>query len=144
MKQNDAFNLSWKIRKVNENTQSSFRLFSEGSFREKSCSLPSVVLCWKLGETRGPSGGRPCTEARVLREVEVTRQLAKRTFVYLLVASDTTWCTGEGESLCSHPCSHLTKASLTIRCLPLVIFKLGLLTQRLASNCGGNVKSTMS
>lgn len=49
-KQNDAFNLSWKIRKVNENTQGSFRLFSEGAFRGKSWSLTSD----SLPQSRGP------------------------------------------------------------------------------------------
>lgn len=36
--------MSWKIRKVNENTQSSFRLFSEGSLGGKSCNLSRAAL----------------------------------------------------------------------------------------------------
>lgn len=147
MKQNDAFNLSWKIRKVNENTQSSFRIFSEGSFGEKSFSLPSAVLL-KTGGTRGPSWGRPCTEAMVLREVEETRQIAKKEvcFSFRCIRYNMMY-RGESERLCSNPCSHLTDRwpwGITYHRVSPLSHLQTRVTQRLASKCDGSVKSTMS
>lgn len=55
-KQNDAFNLSWKIRKVNENTQSSLSLFSEGLL-EKTAVASQVQNCCGLVGPHGPSWG---------------------------------------------------------------------------------------
>lgn len=58
--ENDAFNLSWEIREVNENTQSLFRFFSEGSRGAKSSSLSSAELLRTGGTLR--SRGLPASK----------------------------------------------------------------------------------
>lgn len=73
-KQNDAFNLRWEIRKVNENTQSSFRLFSEGSLGGRSIASQVLNSCKMLG-LHGRAGGSLYPKGIELRVVEVTPQL---------------------------------------------------------------------
>lgn len=76
MKQNDAFNLSWEIRKVNEN----IRVRLGSSVRDLLEKMQLASKCYTAANWWDPVDsleGDPRTEAMALREVEVTRQLLK-------------------------------------------------------------------